>query len=664
MPRIIGLVIVFATTAMFAILSACSSDSASGGCSDCPAGYSCLDGRCIAPSDADGDFSGGDSDDSKIDGDLDTVENGDNDSSENAEDTEEDGDWDDTLETDTAFEHYPCTYDPELDTPKIAVSPNEADFGSVQIGDSSIVEIEICNASAAVLDVSSLQFAHGTSNEFFKEHESLPIVLKAGMATRVRLHYIPDDNESDHGELHILSGDMDFRRVAVPLISSIKTAGNIIIEPEIIQFWAVEPGIPNYRTISVTNTGNAPTSVSAINTLSQDGLYEVEEVTIGDEVQTIPYYMPAGEISSVKIKLNAPPEDQIPEDGLPEDKLIVDWDQDGTPKQSSATLTTKSIAICGVPEARPDQEVEPLDTVYIDGSGSHDDNGSIIAYKWEWHRIDGETQKPEGAYRAVIKNSKGENIQSLWTTEAKPNFYAELAGQYIIKLSLCDSDDGYETPEDCGSDPDNQVCTDKDYDLVTVNAVPHESIHIQLIWSKEGNDHDLHLVRPGGTFSRANKESRDDCHWLNCDTQCFFKVPPCECPPQGCPGPLEAPDWGLSGLRDDDPTLDIDDIKKRGPENINLSLPEEGRYLVAVENYAGTETLNLTVRIYLFGSLAKTYHYGPPYTEDSFSWCHHWNVAWLDVKSATEIDVIKIHTVEFSNCSSDDKMNLQKAATY
>jgi len=516
-----------------------------------------------------------------------------------------------------------------------------------------VIEIELCNSGGVELHIPSMQFTQGTSHEFFKEHESLPISLAAGTATMLRLHYVPDDNTADSGEVQVLSDDPASPRTNIPLISAIKSAPRIVIEPEMIQFRAVIAGEANYRTVEVLNVGTVNTEISDITVLSGNGYYSIDRIESGSASISLPYQLEAGESSEVTVRLDMPPENEIPEGGIPDDQMQVRWYLDGEQETTNALLTTSNVAVCGVPVARPDQQVAPLDTVYLDGSASSDENGSIVAYKWDWHRVDGEAQKPEGAYRAVIKDNRGDNIQGIWTDEARPNFYAELAGTYIVRLSLCDSDDGYSSPEDCGTDAENQVCTDSVYDLVTIQAIPQETIHVQLIWSKEGNDHDLHMVRPGGTYVRADKNSLDDCHWLNCDTLCSLNDPPCECAPQGCPGPPNAPDWGTEGIRDDDPTLDIDDIKGRGPENINLSLPLAGKHLVAVENYAGKDSQALTVRIWLFGSLKKTFRYGPPYTENYLKYCNHWNVAWLDVKSPTQIDIIEINTVEKSDCSKE-----------
>jgi len=604
------------------------------------------------------------------DGDLDTAADGDmalsDSDSELSSEIEgeiefEDGDWDNTIESDIDFEHIPCTYDPSSTVPKIYTTPNEADFGSVQIGDTSVQEIELCNSGGVDLHISSMQFSQGTSHEFYKEHESLPITLTPGTATILRLHYMPEDDTVDSGDMQVLSDDPEDPRVDVPLISAIKSAPRVVIEPEIIQFRAVIAGQANYRTVEVVNIGTVETEIAGIETLLGTGYYEIDNIETGSASVTVPYSLDSGESSEVTIKLNMPPEEEVPEGGIPDDQMQVTWYLDGAQKQTTAVLTTSSVAHCGVPVARPDQQVVPLDTVYLDGSASTDDNGAIVAYKWDWYRVDGEAQKPEGSYRAVIKDNRGDNIQGIWTDEVRPNFYAELAGTYVVSLSLCDSDDGYTSPEDCGTDAENQVCTDSVVDLVTIEAIPQETIHVQLIWSKEGNDHDLHMVRPNGTYVRADKESRDDCHWLNCDTQCSLNEPPCACAPQGCPGPAEAPDWSTQGVRDDDPTLDIDDIDGRGPENINLSLPQAGKHLVAVENYAGKDSQSITVRIWIFGTLRKTFRYGPPYTESYLKYCNHWNVAWLDVKSPTRIDVVEINTIEKSDCSKEEEPTPKQA---
>ena len=76
------------------------------------------------------------------------------------------------------------------------------------------------------------------------------------------------------------------------------------------------------------------------------------------------------------------------------------------------------------------------------------------------------------------------------------------------------------------------------------------------------------------------------------------------------------PDWGVAGVLDDDPALDLDDISGVGPENINITSPAlspyDGEYIVFVHDYPGSsfEPANdVTVNIYLNGVLTQSFNF-------------------------------------------------------
>ena len=616
---------------------------------ECLAGWACVDNVCVEipdnPVGTDGDsvcvINCGDEDDDNTiiptDGDAPPLPDGDDTDAETIEYVEIE--WD---PNDFDYTQTPCDNNESLTIPAITVEPPQADFGAVPVGSTKHIELRVCNSGGADLHITGVQFSLDTSWEFYKFHDRLAITVEPGYATPIYLVYAPVNNEADSGDLTVLSDDPNNSAVHIPLNSSIKPMPLIRTNPRVMQFHGAAAGGVTTKMLEVTNVGTAGTTVRSLDILGGGAsLYAVVEVSkMGEAPTPAPWTLQPENFLNAVVALDVPPSGP---ETVEDDTLEVVWISEVGTQRTPVTLTTGGSALCAVPIAEPDQHVRPLDTVHLDGSLSYDENGIIEFYMWEW------VTKPDMTYRAIIKDANETNIQGVWSTESHPHFYAELAGTYQVRLSVKDED------EDCNPPP-NQ-------DIVTIVAVPDETIHVQLLWSQSSNDQDLHLIKPGGQhFRNCGGGVESDCHWCNCDTD-HGQDP--WCPPRGCPGPSDAPDWNQIGVREDDPTLDIDDISGRGPENINLSLPELGDYLVTVERYSGSSTtLQVTVRVWLFGVLFATYRYGPPDTATVIPQTSHWNVCWLRVHDPTFIEVIPIGTTTPSSRSRGEELTVDKEAWF
>ena len=122
---------------------------------------------------------------------------------------------------------------------------------------------------------------------------------------------------------------------------------------------------------------------------------------------------------------------------------------------------------------------------------------------------------------------------------------------------------------------------------VQVESISAQDLRVEMFWDQNGDDMDLHLLAPGGTFQTSS-----DCYYINCKASAFSGL-----------------DWGVQNFADDDPVLDLDDIDGDGPENINIIQPENGVYTVIVHDYGNDPSIastNVTVNIYLDGQLTWT----------------------------------------------------------
>lgn len=123
---------------------------------------------------------------------------------------------------------------------------------------------------------------------------------------------------------------------------------------------------------------------------------------------------------------------------------------------------------------------------------------------------------------------------------------------------------------------------------VQIESISAQDLRVEMFWDQNGDDMDLHLLAPGGTF----EDSDTDCYYVNCKASSLFGL-----------------DWGVTGFADDDPVLDLDDITGDGPENINIIQPENGVYTVVVHDFGtdpGIASTTVTVNIYLDGALTWT----------------------------------------------------------
>lgn len=113
-------------------------------------------------------------------------------------------------------------------------------------------------------------------------------------------------------------------------------------------------------------------------------------------------------------------------------------------------------------------------------------------------------------------------------------------------------------------------------DTVTITVdIPTYGIKIVLTWDTDNTDMDAHFIRPLGRYWHDT----DDCFWLN-----------------------KNPDWGLSGVTEDNPSLSGDFLFGYGPEIITLEQPyEQGtyQYKVHYQNDHGQGPSEATVEVWI-----------------------------------------------------------------
>lgn len=214
-----------------------------------------------------------------------------------------------------------------------------------------------------------------------------------------------------------------------------------------------------------------------------------------------------------------------------------------------APVIDKPIAVCSVNPPVTDAVLGSADLI---GDLSFDPAGfTPLTYTWTV------AARPPGSTSTIPG----------LVTSSQPNrfnFVPDLVGWYDFQLVVTNS-------MGVASDP----C------ITQLEAVPAQDLWVEMFWTHSGDDMDLHLTRNGGALV-----SNQDCYYGNCV--------------------IGSLDWGPGGVSGN-PSLDLDDIPGTGPENINVTTPENTIYNVYVHDYPGSVyngSNPVTVNIYLSGVLA------------------------------------------------------------
>lgn len=226
--------------------------------------------------------------------------------------------------------------------------------------------------------------------------------------------------------------------------------------------------------------------------------------------------------------------------------------------------------------------LEPLDDVILTAELSEPatTDGEIAHVQWEV------VDRPPGS-TAILTNPEGTDTGF---TFADGVLGLDLAGRYKVRATVID---------DLGTSSVNQC-------EVEFEAIPNDTILVQLSWDTSFGDMDLHLMKETSTdqFCASSGLDLDGAMAEACGTEfsCYYA---------NCKATSSSrPDWdenSVSGT-EGDPSLDIDDLCGFGPENINIDVAEGGAYLVGVDFFgftgcSGSGTVGNTIRIYVYGAL-------------------------------------------------------------
>lgn len=414
----------------------------------------------------------------------------------------------------------------------LIVEPMQLDYGVVQPSQTRSDVITLRNEGTEAVELLSFHL----EGAGFTAASAAPLGwLAPGDSTEFWVDYTPIFVD-DTGWLTVESRDSELESldsILIPLTGQ-GAYPLLVLDPPLVDFGWIAPDQTASDGLFLRNGGLADLTITQTLLVGTEFAAPVEP--------TVPMTLAPGE--EYWVDLNYAPT------SLGE-HMGAFWVESNSPSgtaqaQLHGGVSDKPIAVC---YADP-TEIAPLrgSTNWI-GEDSYDPAGAqIVEYNWTL------VEAPSGA-TARMPNGQ----------QNRYNFVPDLAGTYVAQLIV-----------------HNEFGRASDPCITSVEAIPEESLWIEMFWTHSNDDMDLHLLAPNGAL-----ETNNDCYYMNCVAGGWL-------------------DWGTIGFSEDDPSLDIDDIPGVGPENINIYDPEDGIFEVYVHDfpssiYSGAN--EVTVKIYIGGSL-------------------------------------------------------------
>jgi len=500
------------------------------------------------------------------------------------------------------------TFDEKNTTAVAQVSPAVLDFGVVPIGSDGERFVNVANTGATELVVDGFtlsghadfsvhlgdQVWHSGEETLFKVLFPEPVVIAESESVQFLVTFSPDSPDAAAGEVVLFANDTKGEH-PVTLWAN-QNVPCVLITPSAVDFGGKLVGTKSEFPVEVKSCGASPLKIygASLDTekTSADFSLRFDNIIGADPVSGIdpqaPLVLEVNE--TIELTLEFVPDIINPMDA--ENKPIPDTgvlliDTNGIEGMIEVSISGSGVDVqCPIAIATVDEgeEVIPQTTLHLKGDQSYSPAGLNIK-NWLWS-----TAQPEGSTSIFIPSPTFNN----------PVFEVNVAGYYEFSLTVTDS----ANVESC------------EPAIIPVVVVPDEAIHVELLWSTEGDtnmedegegngtDMDLHfahpfangpnidgmLAFPGGALTNPTTEgdpwfdTKFDCFWYN-----------------------KEPNWGTFNPEyNDNPSLDRDDIDGWGPENLNINIPEENAtYRVGVHywNDHGFGESLATVRVYVYGVL-------------------------------------------------------------
>lgn len=454
----------------------------------------------------------------------------------------------------------------------------QIDAGKRELASDYVFQVLLTNPSKRLLKIRSVELKVGEFSPFALL--DAPVEIRPGASAPLRLRFRPAAEEEAGAVLRIQSNAGNVQQnesVEIELKGSGLNRGlpDIRVQPNECDWGSVAIGQSRQCELQVQNAGTRALILDSVQFASGEKAFTF----LGQPPESGAMISP-GQTLSLPLLFSP-----VAEGKYQHNLELLSNDPDAlrikVPLRGLGVLAP--LAKCGIRQA----SVRPLDNVILTAQGSVAvaEGASLESYRWTI------VSQPTGS-RATLSAAGGPETGFVFAQGAKG---IDLAGRYEVQLEVKDSFGSWSA----------NAC------VVRFDAIPSESIHIQLTWDTAYGDMDLHLAkrdekgrycasnlnsegRPGPLAERCTQGGYAECNFSTCRAT------------QIAPRPAWG-NLGASGLPVG-PSLDIDDLSGFGPENINLNQALDGFYLVSVHNFGGGRASGATVRIYLRGQLKAEFY--------------------------------------------------------
>ncbi|MCO4762487.1 MAG: hypothetical protein KC502_13330 [Myxococcales bacterium] len=510
---------------------------------------------------------------------------------------------------------------------RISVKPDLMDFEFVEIGGEKIKEVKVFNVGNSTLKIPSMDLSSLDADLFTvivggKEYKGgklvtfeEPIAIKSNASISIKAIYRGKDDLPHNGTIILATNDASAndggpgqRAINVKVNS---TGPCLLAKPAAVVFGGTAVGSKGLRPVVLESCGDMAVLVTdAAFAAPGAGEFGIDWASVpGGAKPTAQKPLKIGINESVTVQLTYQPEGKNPvKDGLPiADTAKLLFTSNIGKKKTEVTLEgVAANADCptGIITVQEGETVVPQTLLHIDGLQSFAPGaGGISKYAWE-------VTQPKGSVALFQPN----------TSAPKVTFQPNVAGEYVFRLRVW----GAAGKESCFPA------------VKTVTVLPDEAIHVELLWNTPadkdqsdegpaaGADLDLHFAHSYASVLDFDGDGAND-PWFDAKYDCFWFN--------------KSPEWGSYDPNvDDNPSLDRDDTDGAGPENLNLTLPEDTKeYAVGVHyfNDNGWGSSVAEVRIYIYGQLQFQVTSKPIKTGDM------WYVAdiqWPSANIASKLD--------------------------